>query len=440
MDKKFWKGMFTGSLSVLLAIVLIVTAGGCSSYFSGENPDSIGKAEANDQQSQQDTEPETQQEDQEDTETGLLSTEDELITDFFTGKMQLLKYLIDLYYMEDADVEDLQTGAYKGMFEALDDPYSCYYTAEEYNALMESSNGVYCGIGAYVSQNINTKIMTIVKPFADGPAYNAGMLPGDIIYKVNGLDVTGMDIDKVVAMMKGEKDTKVTVTVVREGVSDPIDMEITRGMIEVPTIEYEMLDDSIGYVLISEFDEVTVNQFISAVEKLKTDGMRALVVDLRDNPGGRLDSVVSMLDYMLPEGLIVYTEDKYGEKEEFFSTDEEAFDLPLAVVVNGNSASASEIFAGAIQDYKLGTIVGTTSFGKGIVQSVYPLSDGTAIKITVQRYFTPNGTCIHGIGIVPDVTVELDEELKQKVSIEHDEDNQLQEAIKCLMDRLKENK
>lgn len=305
---------------------------------------------------------------------------------------------------------------------------------------MESSSGTYCGIGSTVQQNVTTKIMTIVKPFVGGPAYEAGMLPGDIIYKVDGTDVTGMDINSVVAMMKGEEGTKVTVTVIREGVDDPIEMEITRRTVEVPTIEYEMLADDIGYVLISEFDDVTVDQFKDAIKTLKKNGMRALVIDLRDNPGGLLTAVVSMLDYMLPKGMIVYTEDKYGSRDEYRSTDEEVFDLPLAVIVNGNSASASEIFAAAIQDYKIGTIVGTTSFGKGIVQSVFPLSDGTAVKLTVSKYYTPNGRSIHGTGVTPDLEVDLLDELKKKVTIEHEEDNQLQAAIQHLLDNLKEVK
>lgn len=429
MDKKFWKGMLTGSFSVLLAIVLMVFAGGCSSYFSDSNDGGIFKVEANDQ-----TPEPTVTSAPEDTE--LLAEKEEFITDYFTGKMELLQYLVDLYYMEDVSVEDMQIGAYKGMMEALGDPYSCYYTAKEYAALMESSSGVYCGIGSYVSQNVTTMILTIVKPFVNGPAYEAGMLPGDIIYKVDDVDVTGMDINSVVAMMKGEEGTKVKIAVIREGFSDPIEMEITRRMVEAPTIEYEMLENKLGYIVISEFDEITVEQFKRAVDTLKKDGMKALVIDLRDNPGGLLDAVVEMLDYMLPKGLIVYTENKYGEKQEFNSTDEDSFDLPLALLVNGNSASASEIFAGAIQDYKIGTIIGTTTFGKGIVQSVYPLSDGTAVKMTMARYYTPNGVCIHGVGIAPDIEIDLPDELKRQVTIEHDEDTQLQEAIKNLTEQL----
>lgn len=364
--------------------------------------------------------------------------DEELMSDYFTSKMELLADLIDQYYMNDISVEDMRIGAYKGLLEGLGDPYTCYYTAEEFDALMESTTGTYYGIGAVVQQDVRTMYITIVKPYVDGPAYNAGMLPGDIIYKVNDTDVTGMDIDKVVSMMKGEAGTKVKVTVVRDGESNPVELLITRGEIEIETIEYEMLEDKIGLVTISSFDEHTPEQFKDAIKSLKKDGMKGLVIDLRDNGGGLLNSVVEMLDYMLPEGMIVYTEDKYGNREEFKSTDKEVFELPAAVLINGNSASASEIFAAAMQDYKAATIVGTTSFGKGIVQTILPLTDGTAVKITIARYFTPNGVCIHGIGVNPDVEVELNEKLKQQVVIAHEEDNQLQAAIKVLLEEIKE--
>lgn len=441
MDKTFLKRILTSSFSVLLAAALLVFAGGCTKPSEGPDDNGMLKAEANDQTSGGTRRGDgSQAEDNNEAVPSATTPEEKFITEFFTSKMELLKNLVDWYYMDETTADALQTGAYKGMLEALGDPYSCYYTAEEYDALMESSNGTYCGIGSTVQQNVNTKIIMIVKPFVGGPAHEAGMLPGDIIYKVDGTDVTGMDINSVVAMMKGEEGTKVTVTVVREGADDPIELEITRRMVEVPTIEYEMLEDDIGYILISEFDDVTVNQFKNAIVSLKADGMRALVIDLRDNPGGLLTAVVDMLDYMLPKGMIVYTEDKYGSRDEYRSTDDDVFDLPLAVIVNGNSASASEIFAAAIQDYKLGTIVGTTSFGKGIVQSVFPLSDGTAVKLTVSKYYTPNGRSIHGTGVTPDLEVDLLEELKKKITIEHEEDNQLQAAIRHLLEGLKESK
>jgi len=339
--------------------------------------------------------------------------------------------------MEAVDQEAMADGLYKGLLQSLKDPYSVYYTKDEYKALMESSSGIYCGIGASVSQDVKTGIISIVKPFLAGPAYEAGVLPGDVLYKVNGEEVTGEDLTEVVGKIKGEEGSKAELTIIREGETEPMEFSITRRTIEVPTIEYEMLDNKIGYIAVSEFDEVTAEQFRDAVADLDQQGQKGLIIDVRNNPGGLLSTVVDMLDRMLPKGLIVYTEDKYGAREEKYSTAKEEFNKPLAILINGNSASASEIFAGAIQDYKVGTIVGTTSFGKGIVQSIIPLTDGTAIKVTVSKYFTPEGRNIHKIGIEPDVKEELNEDLRQKVVIEKDEDNQLQKAIGIIEKELK---
>ncbi|HHU70890.1 MAG TPA: S41 family peptidase [Clostridiales bacterium] len=347
-------------------------------------------------------------------------------------KLTVMKMIVDNYFLEDVDPEAFAEGIYKGFINSLDDPYSTYYTVDEYKALIESSSGVYQGIGSTVSQDVKTGIITIVKPFKSGPAFEAGLLPGDIIYKVEGEEVTGVDLTEVVSKMKGKEGTKVNITIMRDGETKPLDFTITRRKIEVPTIEYKMLEDKIGYIIISEFDKVTVSQFSKAVDELEDNGMKGLVIDVRSNPGGLLDAVVKMLDRLLPKGLIVYTEDKYGNRETEEAKDSIKLNVPLAVLINGNSASASEIFAGAVQDYEIGTVVGTTSFGKGIVQKVIPLSDGTAIKLTISKYFTPKGRNIHGTGIKPDIEVELDEELLKEVIIPLEKDNQLQEAIKAV--------
>lgn len=352
-------------------------------------------------------------------------------------KVNKLELLIDKYYLKEVDQEALADGIYKGVMKSLGDPYSTYYTEEEYKALEESSKGIYSGIGASVSQDVTTGVISVVKPFVTGPAYEAGLLPGDILYKVNDVEVTGMDLTEVVSRIKGKEGTNAILTVIREGNKEPMEFSIPRRTIEVPTIEYEMLDNSIGYISISEFDEVTALQFRSAIEDLDKQGQKGLVIDVRNNPGGLLDTVVDMLNRMLPEGLIVYTEDKYGIREEKTSDGKEEFNKPVVVLINGNSASASEIFAGAMQDYEKATIVGTTSFGKGIVQSIIPLRDGTAIKITVSKYFTPKGQDIHGVGIQPDVTVELDEALQNKVVVDKAEDNQLQKAMEILNSKTK---
>lgn len=352
-------------------------------------------------------------------------------------KIAAIKQIIDKYYLEDAKEEDLVDGMYKGLVDGLGDRYSVYYTKEEFDSMMESTNGVYCGIGVTVSQDPDTGVITLVKPFQNSPGLEAGILPGDILYKVNGTEVTGMELSSVVAMIKGEEGSTVELTIVREGETDYLTLNVERRQIEVPTISYEVLANNIGYIYISEFDTVTKDQFISALEDLNKQGISGLVVDLRDNPGGNLDVVNAILDQILPKGLIVYTEDKYGNKKEYKSDEEHKFTKPLTVLVNGNSASASEIFAGAVKDYGIGTIVGTKTFGKGIVQQLIELGDGTAMKLTISKYYTPNGYNIHGIGIEPDVEVKLDDALKKQAVITHDEDNQLQKALEIINEKLK---
>lgn len=370
-----------------------------------------------------------------------LSTSDKADSDKvddIVKKLEKLDKVIDKNYMEEVDEEALVEGIYKGYVAGLGDPYSNYFTRQEYKDLMESSSGVYFGIGASVSQDITTGIIKIVKPFVSSPAYEEGLLPEDILYKVDGEEVTGKDLTEVVSKIKGPEGTTTDLTIIREGENDELEFVVPRRKIEIPTIEHVLLDNQIGYISILEFDQVTVQQFKDAIEELDSQGQRGLIIDVRDNPGGLLDAVSEMLNRILPEGLIVYTEDKYGKREEIRSDGKESFDKPLVVLTNGNSASASEIFAGAIQDYEIGTIVGTTTFGKGIVQSIFPFSDKSAIKVTVSKYFTPKGRDIHDIGINPDVEVELNEELRRKVVIEKDEDNQLQKGIEVLEDIINE--
>lgn len=347
------------------------------------------------------------------------------------GKIDRIEKIIDSYYLGDVDREKLEDGVYKGMLSGLDDPYSVYYTAEEYDTLMEETSGKYYGVGALVSQNVETGIITAVNVFKGAPADKAGMEDGDIIYKVEGKEVTGEDLSNVVSRMKGDKGTQVNITVYRESHKKYIDLKIIRDKVNVPTVEHKMLDKKkgIGYIQISQFEEVTYDQFVKAVEALKKQGMKAVIFDVRDNPGGLYSTVCKMLDYILPEGTIVYTKDKYGTEEKETS-DAECMKMPIVVLQNGNSASASEIFAGAIQDFKAGTVVGEQSFGKGIVQSILPLFDGSALKLTVQKYYTPNGTNIHGKGITPDVIVEADAESKKDTQL-----IRAQETIKGLMEK-----
>lgn len=322
-------------------------------------------------------------------------------------KLKALEQVIDLKYLDKVSQNDLEEGLYKGLLQGLGDPYSVYYTKEEYKELMESTSGTFYGIGAYVQQKADAQYCTIIKVFENGPADKAGMKANDIVTKVNDKDVSGEDIDKVVSMMRGDKGTEVKVQVFRSSEKKYIDLKIIRDKVETTTVNYKMLDNKkkIGYIQITEFDTVTQQQFVKALNALKKQGMKKVVFDVRDNPGGSYDVVCSILDTLLPKGTLVSTKDKYGNEEKQTS-DSSYLNMPMAVIQNENSASASEIFAGAIQDFKAGKIVGTQSFGKGIVQQIMPLEDGSAIKLTIEKYYTPSGKNIHGKGITPDVKVE----------------------------------
>ena len=342
-------------------------------------------------------------------------------------KIDKIDKLINSYYLnpEDIDLDELEQGIYAGYVAGLEEDYTTYYTPEEFASVMESTSGKYSGIGAYVSQNMSTGLITIVKPFEGGPAAEAGIQKDDILYAVEGEEVSGEDLNMVVAKLKGEEGTAVQVTIYRALEDRYIDVEVTRAVVNVPTVTYRMLEDGIGYIQISEFGEVTAEQFAAAAEDLEAQGAQSLIFDLRDNGGGLLDSVCDILDTVLPKELLVYTEDKDGNREEEWALDDDRIDMPMAVLVNGNTASASEIFTGALKDYDEAEIIGTTTFGKGIVQSIIPMADGSAVKLTSAKYYTPSGVCIHGTGIEPDQVVEYDREAE--------EDNQLQAAVDYLL-------
>ena len=344
-------------------------------------------------------------------------------------KTSLLQSIIDKYFLFDEDMTKVEDGIYAGMMNGLDDPYTVYYTKEEYKALNEDTEGKYSGIGATVSQNPKSKIITIVNVFDNSPAKEGGLLAGDIIYKIDGEEVTGTDLDVLVkTKIRGVEGSSFTMTVIRGDDRKQIDLNLTRRSIEIQTVTSKMLNDGIGYVAVSQFDALTSEQFKSNIESLKTQGMKKLIVDLRGNPGGLLDQVVDMLDYILPEGLVLYTEDKNGNKEEYYAKNPDELKIPMAVLVNENSASASEVFTATFKDFKWGKVVGKTTFGKGIVQNVLPLGDGTAVKITTQHYYPPSGYDLHKVGIKPDVDVDLND----GAVIGSDSDNQLGKAVEIL--------
>ena len=335
------------------------------------------------------------------------------------GKLNAIDSVLESFYFGDVDDETAKDNIYKAYLSSYGDKYTMYYTADEYKALKESTNGKFYGIGA-VCQLSGEGGVLLVDVYDNGAGYQAGLRSGDRVVNVDGRDITDMELSSAVALIKGDKGTSVTLEVIRG--TERLTFSAVRDAVEAKTVSYTLLDNNIGYLSISQFEEVTTKQFKAAVEDLQSQGMKGLVIDIRNNPAGLLDTVVGMLKYMLPDGLIVYTEDKQGNRKEYKGQDNDEFNLPLAVIVNGNSASASEIFAGAIQDYGKGTIIGTQTYGKGIVQTVKPLTDGSAIKFTIAKYFTPKGQDIHGKGVTPDMVVEYDTDA--------DVDTQLDAAIK----------
>ena len=335
-----------------------------------------------------------------------------LVNDDTLEKLEALEEVIDKYYYkdEDIDIEEMTEGMYSGLVASLGDPYSVYYTAEEWKNMMADTEGIYYGIGAYLQLDTATGLAKINGVIADTPAEEAGLRENDIIYQVDGEMIQGLELSEIVSRIKGEEGTTVHLTVVREGEADYLEIDVERRKIESPTVKYEMYDNGVGYIQITEFDEVTTDQFTEALAVVKGSGAKGLILDLRSNPGGSLPVVVDIARSILPKGLIVYTEDKYGKRDEYTCDGKKELDIPMVVLINGNSASASEILAGAIKDYDKGTLIGTTTFGKGIVQRVLPLTDGTALKLTISSYYTPKGNNIHGIGIDPDIECEFDSE------------------------------
>ena len=342
-------------------------------------------------------------------------------------KLGVLKSLIENNYALDVvDEKTMQTGIYKGYIEALGDPYSEYISKEEMEERSSKIKGVYYGIGAYVMYDEEVGYCRLGEIFEDSPAKEAGLKQGDYVIKVDGENMAGVALSEVVAKIKGEEGTTVVLTILRDNSADTMDISVKRGEVPRQTVSYEMLDDEIGYIRISEFDEVTIDQFTDALVTLKGQEMKGLIIDLRNNPGGNLDAVVEMCRSLLPKGLIVYTEDKNGKRVEYTNENDNKLDVPMVLLINKGSASASEIMSGAVKDYGIGTLIGTTTFGKGIVQKFFSLSDGSAVKLTSSKYYTPSGKNIHGIGIEPDERVELDY------------DKFLNEGVDTQLDRAKE--
>lgn len=367
----------------------------------------------------------------------LQKEETSAITEEATAKMKKIEAVIDAYYYQaDTDKDLMREGAYKGMVASLGDPYSTYYSEEELTEMLESSKGIYYGIGAYVSLDLKSGYAQISGVIEGTPAEEAGLQEGDLIYEVDGESAYGLELTEVVGMIKGEEGTTVHLTLVRDGAADYIEKDVQRRRIESPTVNYEMYEGQKGYIQITEFDDVTADQFAEALAVLKEQGMKGLILDLRGNPGGNLTTVVQIAQMLLPKGMIVYTEDRNGNRQEYTCDGSRELHMPLVVLVNKYSASASEILAGAIQDYGIGTLLGTTTYGKGIVQQVISLKDGSAVKLTISSYYTPKGRNIHGIGIEPDEVYEFDGETYYNGGEKYD--NQLERAKELLGEKIAE--
>ncbi len=360
------------------------------------------------------------------------------VFDKFEKKVSMINRYLESSYIYDYDENEMVESAVSGYVDGLDEKYTHYYTPKQFKTYNESLQDSYVGIGVVVSLNKNDQI-EVISPFEGSSAYEAGVKPGDIIVGVDDEEFSGSSMEEAIAKIKGGKEgTTVKIKFMRDG--KPIEMTIERRRVSSESVKSEMLSNKTGYIKISAFntndegsDIDTYTEFKENYEKLKEQGAQKLIIDLRDNPGGALDVVCNIADEILPEGLITYMEYKDGHREEFKS-DKNEIDLPMAVLINENSASASEVLTGALKDYKKATVIGKTSYGKGVVQSVIPFSDGSGMSITIAKYYSPNGVCIHGTGIKPDIEVDLPEELQGEYAsnIEHSKDTQLQKAIEIL--------
>lgn len=366
------------------------------------------------------------------TESGKIS--DNVGTSALTGssKSSIIKQYIDKYFMEDVDNDILTEGMYKGMLESLNDPYSVYYTKDEVESLKQSSEGEYVGLGISVTQNNETKVITVTKVYDDSPAKDAGIESGDTIYSINDNVLTDETLDELLVDIKGEEGKEVKMQLKRGEETIDADMKLREVLIDV--VSYEMLEDNIGYIIIDQFTGTSAEQVEEAINDLKLQGMERIIVDLRDNPGGQLECIQAILNYFLPKDkLLLYSETKDGEQEKYYTENDGLItDMPLCVLVNENSASASEVFAGVVKCYDRGKLVGTKTFGKGIMQSTFGLSDGTAIKLTIGKYYLPDDSNIHGIGIEPDYEVKLPEDVTNVWALKHPDDPQLTKAIEVV--------
>ncbi|MCL2702219.1 MAG: S41 family peptidase [Defluviitaleaceae bacterium] len=351
-------------------------------------------------------------------------------------KLDDIMYLMDRFYVEHIDMDDFTNRIFREVVNLVNDPYTVYMDPKQHKDFMEDTEGVYTGIGVVVNGNTSTNRIIVISPFEGSPGAKAGIHPGDAIIKVNGYDVTADKLHEAIDMIKGEPGTSVDITIYRESTDETLELNIVREVITVPTVSHRMLENDIGYLRITQFERVTLDQFNHAYSDLTENGMKGLILDLRNNPGGLLTVVTQITDVLVPEGIIVYTEDKRG-RQVITPSGSDHIQIPMLILVNGASASASEVLSGAVRDHGVGELVGTTTFGKGLVQNLYPLQDNSALKITVAKYYTPSGICIQDTGLSPDYEIDMDTELSMRLSqLTLDEDVQLKRAIEIMNEKL----
>lgn len=391
----FVKGIFTGVLATLLILALIL---GISVYSAGKGDSAVNPASY--------------------------------------AKLMALEKIIKRCYYQDVDKDAMEKGMYKGIMEAMGDPYTEYYTAREYEDLMASMTGSFVGIGVSMTKTEDGKIK-VVTVYDKSPAREAGMVSGDIIEKVGDQSTADLSLEDIVAKVRGQADSRVELTLRRADGREET-LSVARRRIEIPSVSHRMAADGIGYVRIDQFSENTLKEYLAAMDDLKKQGMKGVIFDVRNNPGGMVTSVTDILNHILPEGTSVYMVDKEGKRTDYHTDGRDELKMPIAVLISKDSASAAEIFAGAIRDYHKGTLIGQTTFGKGIVQQTMRLADGSAVKITVSSYYTPNGESIHRKGIQPDVSME-DSDTKSTDTRTYDilKDNEVGRAIEILRDQLR---
>ena len=345
--------------------------------------------------------------------------------------LQVIQAIIDKYYLGEQDKGKMQEGAIKGYVEALEDEYTEYISAEEMKDYQEQLLGNYVGIGIYMTSNTEYNLIQVLTPIKESPAYEAGILPGDLIVSVDGVEYKATDMTVAANNIKGEEGTKVKIKILRK--DEELELELTRRKVVTNPIEEEILEGKIGYLAITSFDEGTGEEFKKKFEDLQSKNIKSLVIDLRNNGGGLVSEAIEIADYITEKGqTLLITVDKNNKEEITKAKQDPIIKMPVLVLTNENTASASEILAGALKDAKKATIIGTKTYGKGVIQQLLTLNNGAGLKITVEEYFTPNRSKIHKIGIEPDEVVELQEDIETTLLVERKDDTQLKRAIDIL--------